>query len=74
MLVLDKSRALDEMLWLSQRARNTVPAPYRRPPSPDAITTADGGRRLAAALVLREPEADPVTESLLMPATLAPHP
>lgn len=73
MLVLDKSRALDEMLWLSQRARNAVPQPYQRPPSPEAITTPDGGRRLAAPLVLREPEPDP-TGSLLMIATLAPQP
>ncbi len=74
MLVLDKSRALDEMLWLSQRTRNAVPMPYQRPPALAAITTPDGTRRLAAPLVLREPEPAPAAQSLVMTATLAPQP
>jgi hypothetical protein len=74
MLVLDRSRALESMLWLSQRPRNAVPPTYQRPPALAAITTPEGGRRLAAPLVLRAPAAVAAAESLLMPPLVAPHP
>jgi hypothetical protein len=74
MLVLDRSRALESMLWLSQRVRNAVPPPYQRPSSLAGITTPEGGRRLAAALVLRPAVAVAEAESLLMPLLAAPHP
>jgi hypothetical protein len=51
MLVLDRSRALESMLWLSQRARIAVPPVLQRPSFPVALV-ADGRRMLASEFVL----------------------
>lgn len=55
MLVLDRNRALESMLWLSQRARNAVPAVLQRPAAPLAATVAPDGRRVLAAEVCLRP-------------------
>ena len=56
MLILDKPRALDRMLYLSDRKGNAVPTEFLRPSSPLRWTAAVGGRRsLAAEVVLRPP-------------------
>jgi hypothetical protein len=62
MLILDKPRALDRMLYLSDRKGNTVPtefllsSPLRWTPTPA------GGRALAGEVVLRAPVLEPATE------------
>ena len=54
MLVLDKARALDRMVWLADRKGNTPPEFLR--PAPLRWTVASGGRRaLAGEVVLRPP-------------------
>lgn len=53
MLVLDKARALDRMVWLSQRRHNAVPAAFMRLAAPLGIVDEDGRRSLATAFVLR---------------------
>jgi hypothetical protein len=54
MLVLDKERALDRMLWLSQRQANAVPAEFLQP-APLRWTASAGGRRALAGEVLLRP-------------------
>ena len=52
MLVLDKARALDRMVWLADRKGNTPPEFLR--PSPLRWSVEAGGRRaLAGEVVLR---------------------
>jgi hypothetical protein len=52
MLVLDKARALDRMVWLADRRGNTPPEFLR--PAPLRWTVEAGGRRaLVGELVLR---------------------
>jgi hypothetical protein len=54
MLVLDRSRALESMLWLSQRARVAVPEVLRRPATL-RVAFGEGGRRVLAAPVVLQP-------------------
>lgn len=66
MLVLDKARALDRMVWLADRKGNTPPEFLR--PAPLRWTVEVGGRRaLAGEVVLR------VTAGLAAPEPAAVH-
>ncbi len=57
MLLLDKTRALDRMVWLSDRKVNAVPPEFLHP-SPLRWTITPGGRRfLAGEAVLCQPSA-----------------
>ena len=58
MLVLDKSRALDRMVYLSDRKANAVPEEFLRPSPLRWIADAGGRRALAGEVVLRQPPAD----------------
>ena len=64
MLVLDKSRAIDEMLWLAQRNHNAVPEAFQRPSAPAWALGEDGRRVLTAAVILR-PRSVPSCETLV---------
>jgi hypothetical protein len=55
MLVLDKARALDRMVWLADRKGNTPPEFLR--PSPLRWTVEAGGRRALAGEVVLRPSA-----------------
>jgi hypothetical protein len=56
MLVLDKARALDRMVYLSDRKGNAVPTEFLRP-APLRWTVDAGGRRALAGEVVLRPSA-----------------
>jgi hypothetical protein len=60
MLVLDKARALDRMVWLSQRRHNAVPADFLRS-SPLLWRATPTGRRELAGEVVLQPSLRPTT-------------
>jgi hypothetical protein len=63
MLILDKPRALDRMLYLSDHKVNAVPTEFLRS-APLRWTSDAGGRRaLAGEVVLRPPALEPVWSS-----------
>ena len=64
MLLLDKARALDRMVWLSGRKSNAVPPEFQHS-SPLRWTVApDGGRSLAGEAALCQPSVlDPAFRS-----------
>ena len=53
MLVLDKARALDRMVYLSDRKANAVPEEFLRPSPLRWIAEPSGRRALAGEVVLR---------------------
>ena len=64
MLILDKPRALDRMLYLSDHKANAVPTEFLRPSSPLHWTGSATGRRLLSGEVVLRP---PVLEPALSP-------
>ncbi len=60
MLVLDKARALDRMVYLSDRKANAVPEEFLRPSPLRWIAHPIGRRALAGKVVLR-PTASPLS-------------
>ncbi len=58
MLVLDKERALDRMVWLSQRHGNAVPE-FLRPSALRWTVDAGGHRALSGEVVLRPSVLEP---------------
>lgn len=61
MLVLDKERALDRMVWLSQRHGNAVPE-FLRPSALRWTVDAGGRRALAGEVVLRPSVLEPALQ------------
>ncbi len=61
MLVLDKERALDRMVWLSQRHGNAVPE-FLRPSTLRWTVDAGGRRALAGEVVLRPSVLEPARQ------------
>ena len=75
MLILDKPRALDRMLYLCDRKGNTVPGEFLRPALPLRWTAPTAGRRaLADELVLRPPSPAPVDATPAAADTLVEQP
>jgi hypothetical protein len=60
MLVLDKARALDRMVWLADRKGNTPPEFLR--PAPLRWTVEAGRRALAGEVVLRPSLLEPAPQ------------
>jgi len=69
MLILDKPRALDRMVYLSDRKGNTVPTEFLRSTPLRWSVDAGGRRALAGEVVLRpsvlEPAAQPSKSELV---------